>query len=339
MKHSIVCAEEGMYCGWPANHGKWQWDDHFLFGFLRGKYRVGFGGMHNIEPPFEKMLARSLDGGNTWTIEKPNVDFEGAGKAEILAGDNGYDYHEHIVRVCGIYDHGGENCIETGAIYLSGNSGREWWGPFDMRVKLGPDEIFTGRTNYLDNMLFASIGNRDFWGLDYAVCLEYKIYGEMTSGWKIKSIICQDDARAVMPAVARLSNGDIYCALRRRKTGRRSCWVDLYKSSDYGKTWGLDRYVDDTGGHNGNPPALIAVDDKTLFCAYGNRDYGAMHGAIIDTTKGNHKYRTIRMSTSPMVDIGYPQLFKRSNGTIVCVYYWADYKNVRQHIAQTEFKV
>lgn len=39
MEHRTVYAEHGMYAGWPANHGAWQWGDEFLVGFMRGPYK------------------------------------------------------------------------------------------------------------------------------------------------------------------------------------------------------------------------------------------------------------------------------------------------------------
>ncbi len=70
--HVVVYAEEGRFAGWPANHGIWSWGDEILVGFSRGYYKDR-GPFHHIDKdkPEEFLLARSRDGGTTWSIETP----------------------------------------------------------------------------------------------------------------------------------------------------------------------------------------------------------------------------------------------------------------------------
>ena len=72
-KHVKVYAEPGRFGGWPANHGIWVWGDEILVGFSAG-YNQDLGERHHIdrEKPEEHLLARSRDGGETWTIENPS---------------------------------------------------------------------------------------------------------------------------------------------------------------------------------------------------------------------------------------------------------------------------
>ena len=72
-KHVIVFEQESRFGGWPANHGIWAWGDEILVGFEVGYFRASDRG-HSIDytRPAEHVLARSLDGGETWTIEKPD---------------------------------------------------------------------------------------------------------------------------------------------------------------------------------------------------------------------------------------------------------------------------
>src|SRR5207249_3525398 len=72
-RHVTVYAEPGRFGGWPANHGLWAWGNEILVGFSRGYYKDLGPERHNIdrERPEEHLLARSLDGGETWTIENP----------------------------------------------------------------------------------------------------------------------------------------------------------------------------------------------------------------------------------------------------------------------------
>jgi hypothetical protein len=68
----IVYAEKERFAGWPANHGIWSWGDEILVGFSLGDYKDQ-GPFHHIDrakPEYFK-LARSRDGGVTWTVEEP----------------------------------------------------------------------------------------------------------------------------------------------------------------------------------------------------------------------------------------------------------------------------
>src|SRR4051795_13551346 len=73
VRHVVVYAEPGRFGGWPANHGLWSWGNEILVGFSRGYYKDLGAERHNIdrERLEEHLLARSLDGGETWTIENP----------------------------------------------------------------------------------------------------------------------------------------------------------------------------------------------------------------------------------------------------------------------------
>jgi len=67
----VVFCEPGHYGGWPANAGVWSWGNEIVVGFTVGWYKQKSG--HAVDPakPMEKWQARSLDGGLTWSIEKP----------------------------------------------------------------------------------------------------------------------------------------------------------------------------------------------------------------------------------------------------------------------------
>lgn len=328
MKHSVVYADATMYAGWPANHGAWQWGDEFLVGFLRGPYKRK--SMHNIGEPFEKMLARSMDGGQTWAIESPGVDFEGIGGTPAPE----FSLSTDIIRVCGVYDHGGDYCDEAGAFYGSSNLGKTWHGPFAFTgIEIGDGMLNTSRTRVLGDLVFMSAGQAKFWGTDYTFVARH-------DGHAFKRIgtVCEDDARAVMPAVAKVG-GRIVAIMRRRKSGQRGGWIDAYGSDDGGVSWRFLSFVGSTGGHNGNPSALISLDDGQLLAAFGNRDEGCMVGALSSDAGETWQAIMIRESERDDVDIGYPQLLKRSDGTPVCIYYWTSVDHPQQHIAATAIEL
>ncbi len=79
-KNVKVYFERGMFGGWPANFGIWNWGDEILVGFAKGFYKDLGVERHNIdrEKPELHLLARSLDGGETWKIEDPGKSGQGA---------------------------------------------------------------------------------------------------------------------------------------------------------------------------------------------------------------------------------------------------------------------
>src|ERR1039458_5465249 len=74
-KNVLVYKEPGRFGGWPANHGIWSWGNEIVVGFESGYFHVRKPGEHehsiDYGRPAEHLLARSLDGGETWQIEKP----------------------------------------------------------------------------------------------------------------------------------------------------------------------------------------------------------------------------------------------------------------------------
>jgi hypothetical protein len=300
MQHITVYGEEGIYAGWPANHGAWQWGDEFLVGFIRGKHNVG--GMHNVGGSLEKMLARSLDGGETWAIETPNVDFEG----ELTELAPAFDLANSIIRVCGGYDHGGESCAKDGGFYISNDRGKTWRGAFSFDgLELTEKLKNTSRTCVLEDFVFLSIARRHHWGSDFTICCTHD--GKKFVG---KSIVCNDDYRAVMPSAASIGER-VVVTLRRRGAPRVGGWIDAVHSDDDGASWSDPVHVAETGKDNGNPSALIEANGK-LYCAYANRTEATVNVMVSENGERWLPHLMLRKGVAP--DIGYPRLFKRTDG-------------------------
>src|ERR1051325_7074394 len=71
-EHVLVYRESGRFGGWPANHGIWSWGNEIVVGFRSAEFQVmPVGHARDPEKPQEEYQARSLDGGKTWTLEKP----------------------------------------------------------------------------------------------------------------------------------------------------------------------------------------------------------------------------------------------------------------------------
>lgn len=331
-KHGIVYSEPGIYAGWPANHGAWQWGDEFLVGFLRGRY--GRKSMHNIREPFEKILARSLDGGETWETYKPNVDFECIFPTDPPAFELGGDT---IIRACGVYDHGGDVCYEGGGFYLSTDRGCKWTGPYSfagLERRFSGDLQCTARTCITDDgLILLSNGQRMIWGTDATFAARHDGERFIDVG-----TVCEDSSRAVMPAVAMVGSRHV-ALLRRRMSGRREGWIDAFGSDDGGSTWRFLSEVGRTGSRNGNPPAVIALPNGDLLAVFANRDHGSMVYRVSRDLGESWHGDLLRggvQDSDDYLDVGYPRLFLRSDGTPVCVYYWTEPERLEQHIAWTQ---
>ncbi len=72
VKNIVVYREPGRYAGWPANHGIWTWGNEIVVGFESGFFQFSET-RHSIDwdRPAQHLLARSTDGGETWSIEHP----------------------------------------------------------------------------------------------------------------------------------------------------------------------------------------------------------------------------------------------------------------------------
>lgn len=354
MDHVTVYGEPGVYAGWPANHGHWQWGNEFLVGFLRGRW-CSYG-MHHIQQPFQKMLARSLDAGRTWKIETPNVDFEAESVSTL--GLPRIAPEETTFRFCGRYDIGGEYCAQPGGVYISSNKGHRWHGPFAFNTTLLKDTVHcTTRTCALGDLIFVSYALQDHWGTDWVECHQWT-ESEEDWGFQPKSVVLNDNARAVMPAAAKIylptgilqgvaGVGGGYVAdthkerivvtMRRRGNryqGKFECWIDSMVSDDGGQTWEGPYHVADTGGYNGNPPALSALGGK-LYCAHGNRDARAIW--LWESLDGIDWKQVAILRKGDCRDIGYPRLFAHED-TLTCVYYWSN-EGEEQRIEATRYKV
>lgn len=335
MLKNIVYAEPGMYAGWPANHGAWQWGEEWLVGFLRGEYAQQ--SMHNIREPFDYCFARSLDDGATWTVEAHQREFEAG---IVMHSPPEFSMSDTIRRVCGVYDHGGDETDPYGGFFLSHDRGRVWAGPF---LFDGLREQFDGKRMHCtsrqcelpdDNLIFLSNAARYQWGTDRTFVARH-------DGRHFHFITYLDDglARCVMPAVAKLPSGRIVVVCRRRK--KSSCWIDAFRSDDQGKTWSEASFVEDTGSSNGNPPALIE-SRGLLYCAFGNRTDGTIRVLVssngltwVGTPSTGTRIAQGIKSVSGYYDLGYPRLLKRADGVIACVYYIATEERPQQHIAMS----
>ena len=344
MKHLVVYENAESFAGWPANNGIWNWNgEMFLVGFTIGSFSEKPG--HNIDEPYHSLLARSTDQGDSWTAVEPKS-FVGC-NIESQPVQDEIDFHHpaFAMRIVGTAYHGSERV--DGAFFISTDHGDNWQGPYSFGGLRDCPELtgleITARTDYMIEghhqcliMMSARSGGLE---TDRTFCVRTCDGGRSFQfiSWIVPP---SDPHRAVMPSTVGCSSGELVSVLRRREPGTETCWIDAYKSNDAGHNWSFSGRVANTGGWNGNPPALATLADGRLCCVFGERDtcrmiatYSSDRGATWgpDIVLRDDFYRD--QFNDP--DLGYPQLVRRKDNKMMVCYYWATEERQQQHIAAT----
>ena len=337
LDHVVVYKEAGRFCGWPANHGIWSWGNEIVVGFELGYFKDNPRG-HDIDysRPAEHVLARTIDGGRSWTLERPaglqpppdvkiaGVPATGGGKP-LADCPGGIDFtHPDFAMTFRM------TSIHAGAsrFYYSYDRGHTWKGPYRL-PNFGQPGI-AARTDYLVNgkhdltaFLTAAKSNRRE---GRVICVRTRDGGKT---WNLVSFIGPEpDDYAIMPSSVRLGPVEILTAIRRRR------WIDLWRSDDNGESWRfVNQAVIETGG---NPPCLVKLDDGKIVVTYGYRlePYGIR--ARISADHGLHWGKEIILrDDGGGFDLGYTRTVKRADGKLVTVYYFNDDPHQERYIAAT----
>ena len=333
VRHVTVYSKSGRYGGWPANHGIWSWGNEILVGFSAAYYKWLGPDRHPYDRSRseEPYLARSLDGGESWTIEPtptlvpPEGVFTGSG-----AGGKATDLPEAIdfrqPGFCMTFRMADAQHGHSWFFY-SYDRGKTWKGPFNFPM-LGQTAIMA-RTDYIVN------GKHD--ALVFLTAAkpkggEGRTFVARTSDgglhWEFVAWTAPDPGAgfSIMPSSIRLSNTDLLTAVRHEDSLRKGPnWIDAYLSKDNGNSWTyLSRPVPDTGDHSGNPPSLIRLRDGRLVVTYGHRAQPfEVRGRISSDQGKTWSQDVVLRSGAGSWDVGYTRTVQRPDGKIVTVYYWA----------------
>jgi len=339
----IVYREAGRYGGWPANHGIWSWGDEIVVGFEIGYLEPKDRG-HAIdyERPAEHVVARSLDGGETWSVEHPEGlrPPPGALVARVPTGDAGRPVRAldepmdvsspdfaFTARMEDIH-------VGPSRFYYSTDRGHRWHGPYAL-----PDFGFDGiaaRTDYLVDgsgalTAFLTAAKRSDGKQGRTICVRTSDGG---LSWSLVSLVGEEPPagqKAIMPSSVRLADGSILTAVR------QIGWIDTYRSRDDGGTWTLvGEAVAKTGEHNGNPPRLALLADGRVALTYGFRSepYGIRARLSADSGESWGDEIVLRDDAGAW-DLGYTRTVQRSDGKLVTVYYYNDAPEGERYIGAT----
>ncbi|MBX9787945.1 MAG: glycoside hydrolase [Pirellulales bacterium] len=346
LQHVDVYRVPGRFGGWPANHGIWQWGREILVGFSAGTMKDNGPQRHAIDhdQPEEHLLARSLDGGASWSIENPAEHGALIPTGKALHGIAPPQYKQPTPTDCpGDIDFTHPDFALTvrmtdadvgpSRFYYSYDRGHQWLGPFKLPQFDTPG--IAARTDYVVNgkhdcLLFLTAAKRD--GKEGRPLVVRTTDGGRT--WKFVAWIGPEPAGfAIMPSTVRLGPRELLTTLHVHEGRRR--WIDTWQSADDGATWSfIGRPVEDTG--EGNPPSLIRLADGRLCLTYGCRaaPYGMRAKLSSDGGRTWGSEITLRAGAGGR-DIGYPRSVERPDGKVVVIYYWHDTPKGDRYIAAT----
>lgn len=350
MTHAIVQHQPGAFYGWPANSGIWSWGDEIVVGFTEGRHQEkDRGHSFDSDVPLTSVVARSLDGGETWSLERPgnypqgySFGKDGPLRPTEIGVPEALDFTHPDLAI---------RCL-SGAFLVSHDRCRTWSGPYAFPT-FGSAEPLTSRTDYLslgrqecllllsvkDRAVQAGIADRAFAALTTDGGRTFEALGAMLPE--------RPEVRSVMPSTVRVSETRLVSALRRRLDSQTAsgetdavAWLDCAVSDDLGRTWRhLSRIAEtDAPGyrHNGNPPSLVRLVDGRLVCVYGYRApaYG-MRAKVSDDEGASWGPEIVLRDDARTWDFGYPRSVVRPDGMIVSVYYYTTADLPEQHIAAT----
>ncbi len=320
-QHAVIYYQPGRFAGWPANNAAFIFDnDEIVTGFTEAPYKKTDG--HNADKPYLNWLARSTDGGNTWTAADPDNyagDFGDQPNLQTIVTPVNYQQPGFAMRVVGAGYHGAND--GRAHFFYSYDTGKTWNGPYGFGdllswpelTEAGFDEL-TPRTDYIVNdsshcLLFFSARKKGVFASDRLFCIETTDGGQTYSflGWvvgpegtatnPVKVELFEDtdknpdanECRAAMSQSQKLDDGTLVSIIRRKfivdGEATDKHWIDAYASTDGGKTWHFLSKIADTGDENGNPPAFALTKDGRLCVVYGERAAGTIH-VVYSADKG-----------------------------------------------------
>lgn len=335
-RHLTVYREAGRFGGWPANHGIWEWNDEILCGFSAAYFKRMPLDRHQYDSakPEEPRLARSKDGGETWTIEAP---------PSLLPPEQGGTASKTLAEAMDFTARGfamtlrfHDNHVGPSRLWHTADKGHTWQGPFDVPafgtpgVAARTDYVVLGKRDALIFLTAAKQNRRE----GRVLCARTQDGGVT---WKLQGFVGPEPAGfSIMPSTVQLKNGTLLTAVR-VKQDQRTDWIELWESGDLGVTWKQRaKPVGFTGGMSGNPPSLLRLTDGRLALTYGHRGEPFGIRAVLSENEGRAWTEPVTLRNDGAAwDLGYTRSVQRRDGQIVTLYYFPEKPQTERIIAAT----
>lgn len=363
-EHVIVYRETGKFAGWPANYGMWAWGDEIVVGFTQCIQQATSAGLHSRSKNFPAipMQARSRDGGRTWQTNPIPAQ---------SPGNRGFSADEHMIpelrvakaialdmeplpKPCpGTIDFTHPDfammVARTGLgagtqawFYLTTDRARSWQGPFALPI-FGQSGV-EARTDVLVNgaqecMIFLTAAREDGdegKGVFLAQTTDGGRNFELLS-WVATAA---DDYHMIMPSSVRIDAQTLLCSVRcwsrKGEFTNTKTWIDLYRSTDNGRSFHYFSQPVPDCGKSSNPPALTKLHDGRLCLTYGYRAAPFGIRAQISEDGGKTWGEVIHLrDDGGCADLGYTRTIQRADGTLLTTYYFNDHVDTERYIAAT----
>jgi len=337
MQHVDVYKEPGRFGGWPAGYSanQWIWGNEIMVAFRRGYYLYS-PTSHNVDgsKPSRRWQARSLDGGETWTLEETAKAPDNIDWPDPTNGGVNFAHPDFAMQVGGRFS-------------ISYDRGRTWKGRYrftgiDLKMSSRHDYMVEGEKECL---FFLSAGQPDVNGSNHS---DRSFMARTTDGgqtFKFVSWLTDEKSirtRSVMPSAVRTSPSRLVAATRRKLknylTMKNSNWIEASVSTDNGASWRYLSKVADTdrGEENGSPPAMVRLPDGRLVIAYGYRSWPlGIRARISDDDGKTWSDEIVLRDDGRIWDLGYPRMMIRPDGKLVTIYYFNTQDNPEPHIVAT----
>ena len=363
VKHTTVYRQKDRFAGWPANFGMWAWGDEVVVVFTEGRFE-NRSYIHKCDPtaPFRNLQGRSLDGGETWTVEPFNGPtpnnralasdghmapelrignpFEGENPPVPLTAPIDFTDPETAVMVIHT-THGHAPGQVHSWFHVSRDRCRSWQGPFCFHG-LDPAIELVGRTDVVplgrDHALFMLTVQKSNGHEGRVLCAETCDGGR---AFRVRSPLGPEPERyEIMSSSLRLPDGQLLSAVRREAADGKPS-ICMYRSTDEGASWHeAAPPVPEMGEHGSNPPALVRTGSGRLALVYGYRNPPFGVCAVVSDDDGETWSEPVVLrADGGDGDLGYPRAVLRADGKLVACYYYNEHTDGERFIGATIWDV
>jgi len=319
----VVHRREDRFAAWPFNGGVWKYPgDEIVACFVSRacRYRERYEVHHGYAPPEGangRVMARSMDGGKTWTerwfVEDRDVGRKFRVGERPFVSDEPSDFLSPDLLLTHYDDY----------VLISGDRGKTV--RHSARLPHCGHEAIMGRPDYVIRpdgacVLFSTVSTTT--GVEGRPVVYISRNGGLS--WEFLNYMTREPRNymMIMPSGVWLPSGRAIAAVRAQMQKHGfSFWSEVYASDDGGRNWSFLSRVNDLGA----PCHLLLLDDGRVLATHGYRSKPFGVRARISEDGGRTWGPEIVLrDDGKSWDLGYPKSVQLDNGDIVSIYYFND---------------